>query len=134
MARVWTESEDRLIRQHYGTLTNQDIASRIGNCIPLQVYRRAIKLGLQAEPDHKSKAERSSAKRPAAVRRVRTLVEPEYEAMQAIVDALVALDTEARVRVFRHVNQRLNILPTKSKPNFEQLPPLVQFNAEPDHD
>ncbi len=115
MARKWTEAEDQIIRDNYGTLTNRDIAEEIGDCIPLQVFRRAIKLGLEAEP---SKSSKRPASQPSPVnggrsqkpaKRTRALVEPEIEAMQGMMDLLLPLEQGAQKRVMLYVNARLNV-------------------------
>lgn len=115
--REFTAREDALIRANYGKLTNQDIAEQLGDCIALQVYRRAIKLGLEAEPNKND----SGAPREKATKRVqfakagkrsRVLVESEVEAMQIVTDALSELDSAAQRRVLKYVNSRLGILPT----------------------
>ncbi len=112
--RIWPESDDDFIREHYGQLTNGDIAEQLGNCIALQVYRRAIALGLESEPSKTGKSPKGQARAAQSAakpgKRSRTPVEPELEAMQTVLDALVPLDHDAQRRVFYYVNARLSIL------------------------
>lgn len=118
MARKWTEDEDDIIRAGYGKRTNADLAETIGDCIPLQIYRRAIKLGLESEPSKEPK-EKGQVKSPAAAsksakqvkpaKRTRVLVEPEIAAMQIIADALDPLESAAQKRVFKNMNDRFGL-------------------------
>lgn len=84
MAKTWTADEDDLIREMYGKITNKDLAERIGDCIPLQVFRRAIKLGLETEPAKTAKngapaAGKRGPKKGKPAGRKQVLVEAEGE-------------------------------------------------------
>ena len=120
MARQWTVAEDDLVREFYGKITNKDLAERIGGgTIALQVFRRAIKLGLEEEP---AKGKKSAAKKSGSSgagsagkrkikpeKRSRVLVEAELAAMQAVLDALEGLEAPQQRRVMQYANARLRL-------------------------
>ena len=103
--RELTEQEIEFLRANFGTLTNRDIATRLGIHI-MQVIGQARRLKLITDKPHKK-------------RQKTTAVEPEYTVMDGVhncYEALIPLAPSEQIRALNATIQLLGVAKTGPQP------------------